>query len=160
MQKSSAFTPPNVDYLGRYLKRPPLSNSRLLHYDGKEVIFRYIDRKTGKQEKHTSTTFEFIERLIRHIPTKSFKMIRYYGFLSFRTRGKLLPTIYKLLDQTVEPVKKITYASFLKGFINTDPFECILCGSKMLLTGGRPKQRLSVIMKHHKALATMQLIKF
>ncbi|WP_196214212.1 IS91 family transposase [Piscirickettsia salmonis] len=147
----------NVDYLGRYLKRPPLSNSRLLHYDGKEVIFRYIDRKTGKQEKHTSTTFEFIER---HIPTKSFKMIRYYGFLSFRTRGKLLPTIYKLLDQTVEPVKKITYASLLKGFINTDPFECILCGSKMLLTGGRPKQRLSVIMKHHKALATMQLIKF
>ncbi|WP_196214174.1 transposase [Piscirickettsia salmonis] len=104
----------NVDYLGRYLKRPPLSNSRLLHYDGKEVIFRYIDRKTGKQEKHTSTTFEFIERLIRHIPTKSFKMIRYYGFLSFRTRGKLLPTIYKLLDQTVEPVKKITYASLLR----------------------------------------------
>ncbi len=32
----------NVDYLGRYLKRPPLSNSRLLHYDGRKR--RYLGR--------------------------------------------------------------------------------------------------------------------
>ncbi|WP_395168508.1 IS91 family transposase [Piscirickettsia salmonis] len=150
----------NVDYLGRYLKRPPLSNSRILYYDGEKVAFRYIDRETGKQDEYHCTASEFIDRLIPHIPEKSFKMVRYYGFLSFRTRGNLLPKIYEILDQTVEPIKKITYASLLKGFINTDPFECLLCGSKMVLTGGRPKQRLSVIMKYHKALATMQIIKF
>ncbi|PEQ15301.1 transposase, partial [Piscirickettsia salmonis] len=29
----------NVSYLGRYLKRPALANSRLRHYDGRSVIF-------------------------------------------------------------------------------------------------------------------------
>ncbi|MGJ3495872.1 transposase, partial [Piscirickettsia salmonis] len=103
------------------LKRPPLSNSRILYYDGEKVAFRYIDRETGKQDEYHCTASEFIDRLIPHIPEKSFKMVRYYGFLSLRTRGKLLPKIYEILDQTVEPVKKITYASLLKGFINTDP---------------------------------------
>ena len=36
----------------------------------------------------------FIARLIRHIPDRNFKMIRYYGFLSNRTRGEKLPLVY------------------------------------------------------------------
>ncbi|WP_405115638.1 transposase [Piscirickettsia salmonis] len=44
-----------------------------LYYDGEKVAFRYIDRETGKQEKYHYTALEFIDRLIPHIPAKSFK---------------------------------------------------------------------------------------
>jgi hypothetical protein len=33
----------NVNYLGRYLKRPPLALSRLKHYDGNTVVFAYLN---------------------------------------------------------------------------------------------------------------------
>lgn len=39
-----------------------------------------------------------IERYIRHIPAKHFKMVRYYGFLSSRKRGELLPMVYGALQ--------------------------------------------------------------
>ena len=39
----------NVSYLGRYIKRPPIAESKLKHYDGNEVTFKYLD--------HTTKTF-------------------------------------------------------------------------------------------------------
>ncbi len=37
------------EYLGRYLKRPPMAMSRLKHYDGSTVIFESLNHNTGKQ---------------------------------------------------------------------------------------------------------------
>ncbi|PEQ15005.1 hypothetical protein X973_15180 [Piscirickettsia salmonis] len=42
----------NVSYLGRYLKRPALANSRLRHYDGRSVIFNYYDHKEKKHKNY------------------------------------------------------------------------------------------------------------
>ena len=148
----------NVDYLGRYIKRPPLAQSRLRHYDGKEVVFSYLDRKTNQRKLRTCDSFEFIELLTQHIPEKSFKMIRYYGFLSFRTRGKLLPIIYKLLGQVITEPKKIIYADLCKRFLCEDPFQCLVCGARIMVQKIQKRARLSKIMEHHEALATMQWI--
>ena len=93
-----------ISYLGRYIKRPPLSQSRLEHYDGTKVTFNYLNHKTGKYQKGTYSTDEFIQRFIQHIPDKGFRMIRYYGILANRVRGKLLPIVYDLIDQIVKPV--------------------------------------------------------
>ncbi|WP_155081296.1 transposase [Piscirickettsia salmonis] len=87
----------NVDYLGRYIKRPALANARMEHYDGNVVIFRYLDHKTKQQKMKKQSIDDFIDRLTQHIPDKFFKMIRYYGFLSYRTRTIILPKIYDLL---------------------------------------------------------------
>ncbi|APC95815.1 transposase family protein [Francisella tularensis subsp. novicida] len=51
---------------------------------------------------------EFLERFIKHIPEKSFRMIRYYGFLSNSIRGKL-PKIYQLLGQKPKVKFDISY---------------------------------------------------
>ena len=70
-----------VNYLGRYLKRPPISGSRLRHYSkGGQLTFEYLNHHTGEKEELTLTAEELICRLIEHIPDKHFKMIRYYGF--------------------------------------------------------------------------------
>ncbi|QGP61486.1 transposase [Piscirickettsia salmonis] len=180
----------NVDYLGRYIKRPALANARMEHYDGNVVIFRYLDHKTKQQKMKKQSIDDFnkfaqnsiylssqqatryfgklplrvvmrfvffrsklrgirplankfaqnsiylssqqatryfgklplrvvmrfvffrsklrgirplaIDRLTQHIPDKFFKMIRYYGFLSYRTRTIILPKIYDLVGQTIE----------------------------------------------------------
>ncbi|MCP4473411.1 MAG: hypothetical protein GY821_02335 [Gammaproteobacteria bacterium] len=36
----------NVNYLGRYIKRPPIAESKLRHYNGKNVTFSYLNHTT------------------------------------------------------------------------------------------------------------------
>ena len=84
-----------VSYLGRYLKRPPLPLSKLLHYDGKQVIFNFIDRNDNTKRKATMDIEVFLDKFTQHIPDKGFRMIRYYGFLANAVRGKLLPLVYQ-----------------------------------------------------------------
>ncbi|WP_394355837.1 transposase [Candidatus Trichorickettsia mobilis] len=44
---------------------------------------------------------QFISSLIMHIPDRYFRIIRYYGFLSNRTRGIQLPIVYKAINQII-----------------------------------------------------------
>ncbi|QGP59448.1 IS91 family transposase [Piscirickettsia salmonis] len=121
----------NVDYLGRYIKRPALANARMEHYDGNVVIFRYLDHKTKQQKMKKQSIDDFIDRLTQHIPDKFFKMIRYYGFLSYRTRTIILPKIYDLVGQTIEAYNQVTFVSLMKSNFNYNPLKCILCGSQL-----------------------------
>lgn len=126
-----------VNYLGRYVKRPPIAESKLRHYDGIDITFTYRDHKAKAYRNFTTSVDEFITRFIQHIPDVGFRMIRYYGVLANRVRGKLLPIIYALLgqqqQQRLDTNQKITFASLMKATFNLDPFKCILCGGKMLL---------------------------
>lgn len=38
------FTNPkkDIEYLGRYIKRAPIANSRLTHYNGDDVMFKFL----------------------------------------------------------------------------------------------------------------------
>ena len=74
----------------------------LRHYDGHKVTFSYLDHTTKTRKKMTLTTEEFIGRFVQHIPDLNFRMIRYYGFLANRVRGKLLPLVYQLLGLKIE----------------------------------------------------------
>ena len=93
----------NIKYLGRYLKRPALSMSRLKHYDGKEVVFSYLNHATKQYQRFTSGIEDFIKRLVQHIPDTGFRMIRYYGFLATRVRAKLLPTVTCWINPKEKP---------------------------------------------------------
>ncbi|HHC6517481.1 TPA: IS91 family transposase [Vibrio parahaemolyticus] len=118
-----------VNYLGRYLKRPPISGSRLHHYSkGGQLTFEYLNHRTGEKETLTLATEELICRLIEHIPDKHFKMIRYYGFLSNRRRGEMLPKVNDALEMEDKDAPALPcYASMLKKFANVNPYECLLC---------------------------------
>ena len=43
----------NTQYLGKYLKRPPIGETRIKAYDGKGVTYQYLDHYT--KETHTMT---------------------------------------------------------------------------------------------------------
>lgn len=79
-----------------------------------------------------------IGRYISHIPSRHFKMVRYYGFLSNRKRGTLLPKVYEALkmEEKKKP-EKPGFAALLKGFLGNDPYQCILCGDRLRFAGAQ-----------------------
>lgn len=92
-------------YLGRYLKKPPIAGSRLAHYDGgSRVTLRFLDHRMGQYDALKLSQRELILRLIKHIPEKHFRMIRYFGFLANRVVGEKLPLVRKALGQEDAPL--------------------------------------------------------
>jgi len=73
-----------VRYIVRYIRHPAVANSRLMKYDGENVTFWYEHKK--EQYTVIMKVFFFIESVIKHIPQKHQKLIRYYGLLSRRLR--------------------------------------------------------------------------
>lgn len=81
------FAPPSkfksytdlIKYVCRYVARPVMAESRIIDYDGTFVTFwyqRHIDDLVIIEKIHA---FEFISRIIVHIPEHNFKQIRFYG---------------------------------------------------------------------------------
>ncbi len=126
--KPSANHKVNVNYVARYTKRPAIAKSKLKHYDGYHVTFKYLDHTSKTYRNFKLTAEQFIKRLIQHIPDKGFRMIRYYGFLVQRVRGKLLPTVYDVLKQVPETKKPSSHAELIHKNFGFDPLACILCG--------------------------------
>nr|QWP89231.1 IS91 family transposase ISSbo1 [Escherichia coli] len=115
-------------YLGRYLKKPPIAASRLAHYNGGASLgFRYTDHKTGRGDGNADTA-GWSRTETAH--PGSFKMVRYFGFLANQVCGKL-PQVPCSGDKP-EPVAKVCYAQMVKQFLSRDPFECVLCGGRMV----------------------------
>ena len=110
---------------------------------------RYLDHRTNKRYKTMEIDAEsLVLLLIEHIPDKNFKMIRYYGFLANCKRRELLPKVYIALDQTVEELpKQPSYAVMLKGYVGVDPFECILCGGRMVYSSFRAGETITTKIK-------------
>ena len=87
-----------VDYVVRYTGRPAMAQSRILNYDGKYVTFYYERHEDNKRIEETIHVFEFIKKLIIHIPDEHFKVVRYYGLYS--KQHKHSSKIFKMLSQT------------------------------------------------------------
>lgn len=150
----------NVDYLGRYVKRPAIAESKLKHYDGHSVTFSYLDHTTNTYRKYKLTAEEFIGRLVQHIPDVGFRMIRYYGFLANRVRGKLLPLVYKLLNQDIPKITTpLTFEALMQKNFNLNPFTCILCGQRLIfIAASFGTSGVQQLLMAHKELAHFQKI--
>ena len=152
LQKPSDNHKRNIEYLGRYIKRPPISEARIDEYDGEKVIFRFLDHYNNTIERIKMPVMNFIARLIRHIPDRNFKMIRYYGFLSNRTRGEKLPLVYKAIKQVAPKIiKTVTWRMMLILRLNKDPLACPNCNIQLGLKQvcyGLPPPLLTLHIDH------------
>ena len=149
-QKKTSNKKRNIKYLGQYLKRPPLSEARIIKYDGYKVTFTYFDHKTKKTKPKTMPVMLFIGSLVIHIPDKHFRCIRYYGFLSNRTRGELLTIVNNILGNNILPTpRSITWQELQKKEFNHDPLKCPECQEQLCLVGVTfPEKSLNLIAKH------------
>lgn len=70
-------TKQNVEYVLRYCGRPTFAASKILNIDGEYITFWYQIHEDNLFVVETIHIFEFIKRIIIHIPEYQFKTIRY-----------------------------------------------------------------------------------
>jgi hypothetical protein len=122
-------------YIGRYTGRPAIAESRIIKYDGEKVTFFYERHEDNKRIEVELDVFEFIKKVIIHIPEKQFKMIRYYGI--YARNNKYKDKFFKLVNEKIAmELKKLRKWEYriLKAF-GIDPLKCEKCGSTMRLDG-------------------------
>ncbi|HGM5492471.1 TPA: transposase [Serratia fonticola] len=64
------------------------------------MVHQYYDDRTQQYKRQKISQDEMLQRYVSHIPTRHFKMVRYYGFLANRNHGTLLPKVYDALAMT------------------------------------------------------------
>ena len=118
-------------YVGRYVGRPAIVESRILKYDGKNVTYKYTRHEDNKVIVETVHVYEFIKRIIRHIPEKNFKMIRYFGIYSRRSKGKV--NFIKMIDKRILSIRKsiANWENRILAIAGVDPCKCPNCKNKM-----------------------------
>ena len=120
-----------VKYIGRFLGRPVIATSRIDKYDGEMVTFHYNRHEDEQYIEETIPAMEFIQRLIRHIPEKHFKMIRYGGI--YARHREIDSKLYRAISKS----KHHIYRSFnqwrtaILSSFGYDPLVCPDCQHRM-----------------------------
>ena len=120
-----------IKYIGRYLGRPVIATSRIDKYDGEMVTFHYNRHEDGQYVEETIPAMEFIRRLIRHIPEKHFKMIRYGGI--YARHREIDQKLYRAVSKSKHHIYRSFHqwrTAILSSF-GYDPLTCPDCRHKM-----------------------------
>lgn len=129
-------------YIARYVSHPAIAESRIidLDYINKVITYQYEPHqddhtddpnlKLGTQTV-TESVFDFIAKLIRHIPDKGFHLVRYYGFYSNRTTKKKDKYEALYTNQEIAKMKNDNYwINHLIASYHYNPLLCT-CGATM-----------------------------
>lgn len=122
----------SIHYIGRYVKKPIVAETRIVGYDGEFVSFVYQDFRSNSEVKWTLPAEKFISLLIQHIPPKQFRMIRYYGLLASRTRAKW-QTFFRRWLFLKHKMRLLSWRERQIAFRKKDPLLCPRCGKEMVL---------------------------
>ena len=119
-----------ANYIIRYISRPAMAQSRITNYENSFVTFWYQRHEDNNKVVEKIPVFEFIERLIVHIPDTQFKMLRYYGLYTKKSKhdDKL---IKKMKPITVTIRRKLSkWRESIQLTFGYDPIKCS-CGNYM-----------------------------
>lgn len=120
-----------IEYVTRYCGRVPISENRIINYDGNNVTFCYNAHEDNKYHEITVSAEEFIILLINHLIPSQFKIIRYYGF--YRKKHKIHDKMIMLINKEQCLFRKSLLKfkiSILKAF-NRNPYYCPKCDVRM-----------------------------
>ncbi|MMZ57165.1 hypothetical protein D3C81_755840 [compost metagenome] len=63
-------------------------------------------------------------------------MVRYYGFLANRKRDTLMPKTYEAPSITPrDKPQKLRFSVLMRTLLGSDPYQCILCKSRLRFAG-------------------------
>ena len=118
-----------ISYVLRYCGRPCFAQYRIIDVDNDFITFWYQRHEDDNFVVEKIHIFEFIARLIRHIPEPQFKTIRYYGFYASK-KHKLYNSCKKLIDGVKLPfINSLNkWQLLLMKTFNINPLKCDECG--------------------------------
>ena len=110
-------------YIGRYLRHPAIAESRITDFTPETNTVTFWYQLDGAVKTVTMSALEFIGQLVRLIPDKNVKLIRYYGLYARRTKSKLQKFLSPLSREKpkLQPRKELV--------------KCPKCGSTMEFVG-------------------------
>ncbi len=124
-----------VRYLSRYVHRIAIANSRITHYDGQNVTFRYKDRTDGNKTKdHTVSGPDFARLILQHVLPPRFVRIRHYGILAARRRKDLARCRALIGAPTAAPREKdANWVAAFERLLGYNPLQCPACKTGVLV---------------------------
>lgn len=121
-----------IKYLGRYIYKSAISDSRIEGIDNTHVTFTVKDRKTKKTKRIRITGEDFLLRYFTHVLPSKFHRIRYYGFM--HPRAKATFAIIQVLLNAAQKKQILD-----KPEPASTPFKCPKCGTLMDIIEHRPR---------------------
>ena len=123
-----------LKYTGRYIRRGPISERRILAYNGKRVVIGYVHPEKHKQTTFTLDAEDFILRLLRHVPQSGTHCARVYGLYHSACVEKLNQARSKLGQPPYEPEEDLPDAHELmhRMFPNFTGDLCPICHARLV----------------------------
>lgn len=118
-------------YIGRYIRHPAIADTRILAYDGATVTFYYEDHQ-GTRHEQTMPVLEFIHGVVRHIPPKHFKMVRYFGLYAPRKAAKVRTIMQQIGKMIGRVVRRLDWRQRIQRDFDRDPLQCPRCGKSTM----------------------------
>jgi Putative transposase len=131
-----------IDYLGRYVYRIAITDSRIKEVKIKErqVLFEYKDYAAQTDPSQlppfktlTLDALEFIRRFVQHVLPKGFQKTRYFGIYATAYRTKLLPQICKSINQSHWHTALRSVCQIIMAATGLNPDVCPCCASVNLI---------------------------
>ena len=94
-----------VSYLGRYVTRTAITNSRIVNVSDTNITYTYKSRKTAEKKFITLSHDQFLQKFLQHVLPKGFTRVRYYGLLAPGNRTALEHVILQLTNKPGEPIR-------------------------------------------------------
>ena len=121
-------------YIGRYIRHPAIADTRIVGYDGEQVTYYYeqrLEQGQGSQRVYESVPeLEFIHKVVRHIPPKQFKMVRYYGLYAPCKAKKVRAKLEAIGVGRV--IRRLGWRKRVQRDFKRDPLQCPKCGQTSL----------------------------
>lgn len=93
-------------YAGRYVRRPPIAERRIVAISNGFVRFWYKNKVRRQRETVVCTVEELIARWAQHLPKNYRHSVRYFGVFSPRRWGQLAAATFVLVGEKQRPRPK------------------------------------------------------
>ncbi|MCU1300237.1 MAG: family transposase [Candidatus Sulfotelmatobacter sp.] len=90
-------------YAGRYVRRPPIAERRIVAISDGLVRFWYKDKRRRQLETIMCTVEEFIDRWAKHVPKRYRHSVRYFGLLGPRRWSQVAAAAFALIGEKQRP---------------------------------------------------------
>ena len=133
-----------LEYLGRYVFRIAITNSRLERLENRQVTWRWRDNRTQQMQRGTLPAGQFLARFLQHVLPRGFAKVRHYG-LDSAACGQRREQARRLLETMRPPTATLPRASSTPSESTPSPspsLRCPHCGTgRLLLIGKIPPQK-------------------
>jgi hypothetical protein len=131
-------------YVGRYIRRGPISEKRIVGYDGQIVTIAYAHGQKHKHPTFQIAAKDFITRLLTHAPAKGTHVVRSYGLFhpnclkKLNLARRLLGQVEYRSTQELPSAMALLRKMFPKQSIGLCPYCASELRTVFIYRGGRP----------------------